>query len=69
MEVIVTKAFMFDGRPAAPGTVLDMPVADAEYVIALKRAERILALPASPAIDAGAVDAPKAPKTRRKAAA
>ena len=69
MEVQVIKSFMFGGKPAAPGSIIDMPVAEAEYVIALKRAERILALPASPAIDAGAVDAPKAPKTRRKAAA
>lgn len=62
MEVQVIKSFMFGGKPAAPGSIIDMPVAEAEYVIALKRAERIAPLPAP---DAVAVDAPKAPKTRK----
>ena len=60
MEVQVIKSFMFGGKPAAPGSIIDMPVAEAEYVIALKRAERIAPLPAP-----DAVDAPKAPKTRK----
>ena len=65
MEVQVIKSFMFGGKPAAPGSIIDMPVAEAEYVIALKRAERIAPLPATPESEAAAVDAPKAPKTRK----
>jgi hypothetical protein len=65
MEILVIKSFMFDGKPAAPGSIIDMPVADAEYVIALKRAERIAPLPAAPVSEAAVVDAPKAPKTRK----
>lgn len=65
MEVIVIKSFMVNGQPAQPGTVVDLPVADAAYVIGLKRAERVEAAPA-----AAAVDVPKAVKTpRRKAGA
>lgn len=41
MEVQVLKAFMFAGKRVEPGSIVDMPVADAAYVIGLKRAERI----------------------------
>ena len=49
MEILVLKAFMAHGKPQPAGTVLDLPTADAAYVIGLKRAERIE--PA--AVDAG----------------
>lgn len=66
MEVIVLKPFMANGQPQPPGTVIDLPTADAAYVIGIKRAERVEASPAS----APAVDAPKSVKTpRRKAGA
>ena len=42
MEVQVIKAFMFAGKRVEPGSIVDMPVADAAYVIGLKRAERIV---------------------------
>ena len=65
MEVIVLKAFMAYGKPVQPGTVIDLPVADAAYAIGIKRAERVEAAPA-----AAAVAVPKAVKTpRRKAGA
>jgi hypothetical protein len=51
MEVLVLKAFMANGKPQPPGTVIDLPVADAAYAIGLKRAERI---------EASAVDADNA---------
>jgi hypothetical protein len=52
MEVLVLKAFMANGKPQPPGTVLDLPVADAHYAIGLKRAERIepVAVEASPPV-------------------
>ena len=52
MEVLVLKAFMANGKPQPPGTVLDLPVADAHYAISLKRAERIepVAVEASPPV-------------------
>lgn len=64
MEIIVLKAFMFGGKPVQPGSVIDMPAADAAYAVALKRAEPVSALSESTA-----VDAPKAPKTRKAKAA
>ena len=56
MEVLVLKAFMANGKPQPPGTVLDLPVADAHYAIGLKRAEPITEQPA-----------PQAPAKGRKA--
>ena len=41
MEVMVLKAFMFKNKVAEAGSVVDMPLADAQYVIGLKRAEAI----------------------------
>jgi hypothetical protein len=64
MEIIVLKAFMFGGHPVQPGSIIDMPAVDAAYAVALKRAEPVTALP-----EDAAVDAPKAPKTRKAKAA
>lgn len=44
MEVRVLKSFMFGGKPAPVGAVVDMPVADAAYVVGLRRAEYIAAM-------------------------
>jgi len=67
MEVLVLKAFMANSKPQPPGTVIDLPVADAAYVIGLKRAERIEAA----AVDAGKpAESASAPvRGRRKAKA
>ncbi len=67
MEILVLKAFMANGKPQPPGTVLDLPVADAHYAISIKRAERIEAA----AVDAGKPDeSASAPvRGRRKAKA
>lgn len=56
MEVLVLKAFMFKNKVAEAGSVVDMTVADAQYVIGLKRAEPIIEQPA-----------PQAPAKGRKA--
>jgi hypothetical protein len=63
MEVLVLKAFMANGKPQPPGTVIDLPVADAAYAIGLKRAERIE--PAAETAEA----LPPVPKRPRKARA
>ena len=49
MEVMVLKAFMFKNKVAEAGSIVDMPVADAQYVIGLKRAEQIVDKPAEQA--------------------
>ena len=49
MEVMVLKAFMFKNKVAEAGSIVDMPVADAQYVIGLKRAEPIVDKPAAQA--------------------
>ena len=54
MEVRVLKSFMFGGKPAPVDSVVDMPVADAAYVVGLRRAEYIAAAPAVAAIAAEA---------------
>lgn len=41
MEIIVTTAFMAFGRRVEAGEVIDLPIADAAYVIGLKRAEKV----------------------------
>lgn len=53
MEVQVIKAFMFAGKRVEPGSIIDMPVADAAYVIGLKRAERIAESPEAVADEHG----------------
>jgi hypothetical protein len=63
MEVLVLKAFMANGKVQPAGTVIDLPVADAAYVIGLKRAEYIE--PAAETAEA----MPPAPKRARKAKA
>ena len=64
MEVQVIKAFMFAGQRVEPGSIIDMPVADAAYVIGLKRAEPIIDA------DSQAVAVPEIkPSRRRKAQA
>lgn len=63
MEVQVLKAFMFAGKRVEPGSIVDMPVADAAYVIGLKRAERIVEAPEP------AADPEVKPARRRKASA
>lgn len=63
MEVLVLKAFMANGKPAPAGSIVDLPVPDAQYVIGLKRAERI-----EPAAETAEAMSP-APKRPRKAKA
>ena len=41
MEVQVIKSFMFAGKAQPAGQIIDMPIADAHYVIGLKRAEAV----------------------------
>jgi hypothetical protein len=41
MEVQVTKAMYFQGKPVAPGEVIDLPPADAQYLIGIGRVESI----------------------------
>lgn len=67
MEVLVLKAFMANGKPQPPGTVLDLPVADAHYAIGLKRAERIepVAVDAGKAAETDAAPVRAATKPRR----
>lgn len=43
MEIIVTTAFMAHGNRVEPGDVIDLPEADAAYVIGLGRAEKVTA--------------------------
>lgn len=57
MEILILKSFMVNGRPAPAGAIVDLPVADAQYAIGLKRAERI-----EPSASA---DTPPAPPVRR----
>lgn len=62
MEVQVIKSFMFGGKPVPVGAIIDMPPADAAYVVALKRAEKIGA-PAA-ASEAAEARPPRARKAR-----
>lgn len=41
MEIRVTKPFLFKGQRVEAGEVIDLPVADAAYVIGLGKAEGI----------------------------
>ena len=41
MEIIVIEAFMAHGKRVEPGDVIDLPVADAAYVIGLRRAQKV----------------------------
>jgi hypothetical protein len=43
MEIRVIKPFMFKGQRVEAGEVIDLPVADAAYVVGLGRAEEIQA--------------------------
>lgn len=41
MEIRVTKPFLFKGQRVEAGEVIDLPVADAAYVIGLRRAQKV----------------------------
>jgi len=41
MEVQVTQAMYFQGKPVSPGEVIDLPPADAQYLIGIGRVESI----------------------------
>ena len=43
MEIKVIKPFMAGGKPVEIDAVIDLPVADAAYVVGIGRAERIQA--------------------------
>ena len=48
MEVQVIKAMYFQGKPVAPGEVIDLPPADAQYLIGIGRVESIGEVVAKP---------------------
>ena len=57
MEIVVTVPFMAHGKRQEAGQVIDLPVADAAYVIGLGKAEKV---EPAPVVEA-------APKRRAKA--
>jgi hypothetical protein len=48
MEVQVTQAMYFQGKPVSPGEVIDLPPADAQYLIGIGRVESIDEVVAKP---------------------
>ncbi len=61
MEIVVTVPFMAFGKRQEAGQVIDLPVADAAYVIGLGKAEKVEPAPVA------AVASDAAPKRRAKA--
>lgn len=45
MEIITTTPAWFDGAPVDSGTVVDVPEADAAYLIGIGRAEHVTPAP------------------------
>lgn len=66
MEIIVTEAFMAHGKRVEPGDVIDLPVADAAYVIGLRRAQKVDAANDSPDQPAEQPAEPKPKKPAKK---
>jgi hypothetical protein len=61
MELIVVKPFMAFGQRQEAGQVIDLPVAEAAYVVGLQLATRVEPKPAEEAAP------PKKPATAKKA--